>query len=138
MTPTPVLLNVDDHEGARYARSRILSSAGFRVYDAGTGGETMDLAEKHRPDLVLLDVHLPDMNGIDLAIATKSNHPACRVMLFSGHSNTSLLLEEAAKKGHKFEVLAKPVHPELILETAAHLLASDLFADMANDRPTYD
>jgi hypothetical protein len=59
-------------------------------------------------------------------------------MLFSGHSNTSLLLEEAAKKGYKFEVLAKPVHPELILETAAHLLASDLFADMANDRPTYD
>src|SRR5260370_35144004 len=70
---TAVLLNVDDHESARYARSRILSSAGFSVHDASNGEETLALAEKHHPDLILLDLHLPDVNGIEVPSETKSS-----------------------------------------------------------------
>jgi hypothetical protein len=53
------------------------------------------------------------------------------VILFSGHTNTSILLEEAARKGHNFEVLAKPVLPDLMLERASELLG-------APDDPAYD
>jgi len=132
------VLIVDDEIAIADSLGMIFKAQGFKVRVAYSAEKAIMTIAEWQPDLAILDVVLPQMNGIDLAIATKSNHPACRVMPFSEHSNTSLLLEEAAKKGHKFEVLAKPVHPELILETAAHLLASDLFADMANDRPTYD
>ena len=132
------VLIVDDEIAIADSLGMIFKAQGFKVRVAYSAEKAIMTIAEWQPDLAILDVVLPQMNGIDLAIATKSNHPACRVMLFSGHSNTSLLLEEAGTKGYKFEVLAKPVHPELILETAAHLLASDLFADMANDRPTYD
>src|SRR5271154_6097773 len=81
MTPTAVLLNVDDHEAARYARSRILSSAGFHVYDAANGADTLALAKKHRPDLILLDVHLPDLNGIEVCRRLKKEHRDSSLMV---------------------------------------------------------
>jgi DNA-binding NtrC family response regulator len=66
---------------------------------------------------------LPEMNGIELAIVIKANHPRCHVLLFSGHANTGMLLEEAGRKGHQFEILAKPVQPEVMLERASALLS---------------
>jgi len=53
------------------------------------------------------------------------------VLLFSGHANTTLLLEEAGRKGHQFEVLAKPVHPNVMIERASALLGS-------GEEPRYD
>jgi DNA-binding NtrC family response regulator len=132
------VLIVDDEIAIADSLAMIFKAQEFKVRVAYSAEEAITTIAEWQPDLAILDVVLPQMNGIDLAIATKSNYPSCRVMLFSGHSNTSLLLEEAAKKGYQFEVLAKPVHPELILETAAQLLASDLLADMAANRPTYD
>ena len=69
--------------------------------------------------------------AIDLAIVIRANYPSAHVLLFSGHANTAMLLEEAGKKGHQFEVLAKPVHPNLMLERAADLLDGQ-------DEPAYD
>jgi FixJ family two-component response regulator len=82
--------------------------------------------------MAILDVVLPGMNGIDLAIVVKSNYSACRILLFSGHSNTGILLEEAVKKGHQFEVLPKPLHPTLMLERVSALLSS------SPERPALD
>jgi DNA-binding NtrC family response regulator len=96
-------------------------------YDARVGYSAEHAAElisNWEPELAILDVILPEMNGIDLAIVIKENYPKCHVILFSGHMNTSMLLEEAGRKGHSFEVLAKPVMPDLILERASELLSS--------------
>ena len=54
------------------------------------------------PELAILDVILPAMNGIDLAIVIKENYPKCHVLLFSGHANTSMLLEEAGRERAQF------------------------------------
>jgi DNA-binding NtrC family response regulator len=132
------VLIVDDEIAIADSLAMIFKSQGFQVRVAYSAEVAIVTIAEWQPDLAILDVILPHMNGIDLAIATKANHPACRVLLFSGHSNTSLLLEEAAKKGYQFEVLAKPVHPELILETASDLLGSDIISGMATDRPRYD
>lgn len=59
------IVNVDDVEVARYVTTRILTKAGFVVKEAGTGAEALVLA-KTKPDLILLDVHLPDMSGFDV------------------------------------------------------------------------
>jgi FixJ family two-component response regulator len=67
---------------------------------------------------------LPRMNGIDFAIALKVKYPATHVLLFSGQPDTSALLDQALKKGHRFEVLAKPLHPSVMLELVERTLRS--------------
>jgi signal transduction histidine kinase len=60
------ILNVDDNEIGRYARSRFLTRAGFAVLEAGDGQTALQFARESKPDLVLLDVNLPDINGIEV------------------------------------------------------------------------
>jgi DNA-binding NtrC family response regulator len=59
------------------------------------------------------------MNGIDLAILLKAAYPTCRLLLFSGYTDTEVLLESAIRRGHSFDILAKPVHPDELLTWAA-------------------
>ena len=73
------------------------------------------------PQFAILDVFLPGMNGIDLAIRLKAELPSCRLTLFSGQASTSDLLEQARQEGHSLEILPKPVHPDELLR----ILASD-------------
>jgi signal transduction histidine kinase len=68
-----IILNVDDNEALRYAKTRVLKAAGFTVFEAGTGQEGLELMRRVHPHLALLDVKLPDMNGIDLARIIKSD-----------------------------------------------------------------
>ena len=123
MTPVPVLLNVDDHDGARYARSRILSSAGFRVYDAGSASETMEMAEKHRPDLVLLDVHLPDMNGVEVCRRLKLLQQDVSVMVLqiSASALSAAHARDALDAGAD-AYLMEPVDPDVLVATVRALL----------------
>jgi CheY-like chemotaxis protein len=118
------ILVVDDEVAIADTLAMILALQRYDARVAYSAEQAIEILSQWRPDIAILDVVLPGMNGIDLAIVTRANHPSCGILLFSGHSNTGLLLEEAAKKGYRFEVLAKPVHPELILERIAELLSS--------------
>ena len=118
------ILVVDDEVAIADTLAMILALQRYEVRTAYSAEQAIEILSQWRPDVAVLDVVLPAMNGIDLAIVTKANHPFCSILLFSGHSNTGLLLEEAAKKGHNFEVLAKPVHPDLMLERIADLLSA--------------
>jgi len=60
--PTPLVLVVDDNEAIRYAFSRALRNAGLRTAEAGCGEEALALVARQRPDLVVLDLRLPDMS----------------------------------------------------------------------------
>src|SRR5687767_4649866 len=61
-----LILNVDDNDAQRYAKSRALLRAGYSILEAATGVEAMRLFNERKPDLVLLDVNQPDANGIQL------------------------------------------------------------------------
>jgi len=76
------------------------------------------------PDFSLIDVLLPAMNGIDLAIHLKTAHPDRKLTLFSGQSATMDLLERAKLDGHHFDVLAKPVHPAELLTLICHAVST--------------
>ena len=67
------------------------------------------------PDLIISDVIMPDMNGIEAAIRIRQLLPGCKILLFSGQAATAELLEKARQEGHEFEILAKPVHPQDLL-----------------------
>jgi YesN/AraC family two-component response regulator len=72
--------------------------------------EALEAARTVRPDLVIADVVMPELSGIDLAVLLKERCPTSKVILFSGVAETEDLLEAARQEGHYFEVLAKPIH----------------------------
>jgi CheY-like chemotaxis protein len=68
------------------------------------------------PDAVISDVIMPGMNGIETAKAIMQSLPNCRIILFSGQTASVDLLAQARAEGYAFEVLAKPINPEKLLE----------------------
>jgi CheY-like chemotaxis protein len=125
------ILIVDDEPAIADTLQMIFKMQRYDARVAYSAERAVELIAEWQPELAILDVILPQMNGIDLAIVIKANHRKCHVILFSGHTNTAMLLEEAIRKGHNFEVLPKPVMPDLMLERASELLS-------APDDPAYD
>src|SRR2546422_3997963 len=70
----PTILNVDDYEPARYARTKMLRDWGFDVKEARTGAEALRLATLEHPALVILDIHLPDIDGFEVCRRLKRDH----------------------------------------------------------------
>lgn len=78
-----LILNVDDTEALRYAKTRTLQRAGFEVVEAGTGQAALDQIARRLPDLVLLDVKLPDMSGLEVCKRIKQEHPSMMILQVS-------------------------------------------------------
>jgi CheY-like chemotaxis protein len=106
------VLVVDDERLIADTLSAILTEHGFVAFKAYSGEEGVRLAEAVRPDIVLSDVLMPRMSGIQMAIQVKQALPSARIVLLSGQAATAELMREAAEAGHTFELLAKPIHPE--------------------------
>jgi CheY-like chemotaxis protein len=93
----------------------ILNQHGFEATAAYSGRKAVELAETLRPDMLISDVIMPDLSGIDAAISVRQMLPSCKILLFSGQAATADLLDKARSQGHEFEILAKPVHPQDLL-----------------------
>jgi len=119
------VLIVDDKRTIADTLDLIFSASGYETRAAYSAEQALEIAAEWMPDLAIVDVVLPLMNGIDLAILLTAQYPACRLVLLSGQSLTADLLAEAETKGYKFEILAKPVHPTEILERALNLLVDN-------------
>mgnify|MGYP001169657324 CR=1 FL=1 len=82
MTPGQhTILNVDDDEGSRYAKTKIFERAGYHVLEAGTGNDALKLVQQKRPHLVLLDVGLPDINGVEVCRLIKEDVTTSHIMV---------------------------------------------------------
>jgi DNA-binding response OmpR family regulator len=128
--PTTTVLIVDDDQAIADTLAAIFRMHGYAAQVAYSAEQAIEFIACCVPDMALLDVNLPGMNGIDLAIVLKDNHPESHLLLVSGHESTRGLLEEAAKKGHSFDILAKPVHPTFILERVKGMLSGGQGAAM--------
>jgi DNA-binding NtrC family response regulator len=116
------ILIVDDEVTVAETLELIFRGRGYEVRAAFSAEQAIEILAQLQPDLVITDVMLPQMNGIDLGCVVKANYPSCQVLLASGHPGTSELLESAWQKGNHFEILAKPLHPTMILDVVAGLL----------------
>jgi len=113
--PKPRVLVVDDERVIADTLAIILNKAGYDASAVYSGTGAVEQAKSIRPDLLISDVMMPDMNGIDAAIKVRAALPSCKILLFSGQAATADLLETARLQGHEFEILAKPVHPQDLL-----------------------
>jgi CheY-like chemotaxis protein len=121
----PVVLVVDDESMVADTLALILSRAGFATLTAYSATTALEVAEAVPPELLISDVAMPGMNGIDLAVSIVNAWPDCKVLLFSGHAIASDLLAARAA-GYSFPLIAKPVHPaEMVRQAVASLSFED-------------
>ena len=118
------IIVVEDEETIADTLAMIFSSNGYEARSAYSAEQALEMLEAWPPDLAIIDVVLPGMNGIEFAIFLKASYPDIHFLLFSGQPGTGGLLEEARKKGHLFEILAKPLHPSFMLATVANMLSA--------------
>jgi DNA-binding response OmpR family regulator len=110
------VLVVDDERLIADSMTEILRRSGFNAACAYDGLAALELALQITPDFVLTDVVMPRMNGVQLAIAIRKALPATEILLLSGQAGITEIMEGGRKEGYLFELIAKPVHPEKLLQ----------------------
>jgi CheY-like chemotaxis protein len=111
----PRVLVVDDEKVIANTLAMILNQSGFEAQAVYSGEKAVELASTYQPDMLITDVIMADLNGIDAAIRIRALLPKIKILLFSGQAATADLLEQARERGYEFEILAKPVHPQDLL-----------------------
>jgi CheY-like chemotaxis protein len=120
----PVVLNVDDHPATLYARDRSLRDKGFVVANATTGKAALDLAERLRPDVILLDIRLPDIDGREVCRRLKAD-PTLKdipVVLISASVTGHAQQLEGMLWGGADGFIAEPADPDTVESTLRKVL----------------
>jgi len=115
------VLVVDDDVSIRDLFGKILKKAGYAVETSETGKEALEKIRKENPNVLLLDVRLPDMSGTELLLRTADSHETVKIII------TGFSTEEVGKKAADFgadDYLVKPVQPEELLSTIHNRLAA--------------
>jgi DNA-binding NtrC family response regulator len=126
----PVVLVVDDESIIADTVAEILSRNGYAATTAYDGEDALEMALISPPELLITDVVLPGMSGIELALAVRHIFPDCKVLLISGQASTAGLMTHAQRAGHSFTLLQKPMHPNDLL---AHVSDSLKLMSSAGD-----
>ena len=116
------VLIVDDEKVVADSTCEIFRIGGHEPFAATSASAALELARTIQPDIVITDVVMPGGNGIELAKAIYRELPKCRVLLISGQAETTNMLEEAARQGVHFEVLAKPHWPPALIKKAEEMV----------------
>ena len=114
------ILVVDDDRTTRHVLQKVLAGAGFGASIAKDGMEALDILQKRRFDLLLLDVWMPRMNGLDLLARLRSRKTRPRVVIMTSDDAPGTLLE--AVRQQAFRYVHKPVEARALLETVRETL----------------
>jgi CheY-like chemotaxis protein len=110
------VLVVDDEKLIADTLVKILTQEGFIAAVAYSGGHAIQCAREGHLDVVLMDVMMPEMSGIEAWEEINKIHPKCQIILVSGNMASEQLLWDALDRGMNFEIFVKPVHPRVIVE----------------------
>lgn len=116
-------LILDDDRVVADTLGMILASSGYDIRVVYSAESAIDLVAHWSPDIAIVDILLPGMNGVDFAICLQAASPGCHVLLFTAFPAVKGILEDARQKGFDWEVFEKPVPPPQILGRVAALLA---------------
>ncbi|HOX26342.1 MAG TPA: sigma-54 dependent transcriptional regulator [Candidatus Krumholzibacteria bacterium] len=109
----PHVLIIDDQEAIRLFLAATLEARGYRVSTAGTGAAGLDQAAREAPDLVLLDLRLPDLSGLQVLARLKEAAPQTCVVILTSYGRTDAAVE--AMKLQAFDFVTKPVNLDHLL-----------------------
>lgn len=112
--PAPVALIIDDEPVIADTLTVILRLKGYDAHTAYSGEEAIGIVKKIQPDIILSDIHMRQLNGIQTCLKIREMHPGCRVVLFTGQIVTEKERSKILDLG--FEFLQKPLHPRAILD----------------------
>src|SRR6478736_5761981 len=118
--PKPRILVIDDEAAIRDSLKMTLEYEGYEFVSAATGQEGLALAERDAPDLVLLDVKMPGMDGLEVLDRLRTMNESLPVVVISGHGTISTAVE-ATKKG-AFDFIEKPFASERVLVSLRNAL----------------
>jgi CheY-like chemotaxis protein len=110
------ILVVDDEQLVANSLVQVLNMVGFNAFPLYGGSDAVEQATQKPYDVLICDVVMAGMTGIDAAIEIRKVLPHCRVLLVSGNTRTTDMLKYAHEQGHDFDILAKPVHPSEIID----------------------
>lgn len=110
-----VVFVVDDEAVIAQTLAVILNQAGFEATAFDHPQKAIAASVDCKPNLLISDVVMPGMTGVELAIHFRQAQPDCKILLFSGQAATANLLTEAREQGYDFDLLPKPVHPADLL-----------------------
>ncbi|HSL39216.1 MAG TPA: response regulator [Desulforhopalus sp.] len=108
------VLVVDDEDDFREVTSKRLTKRGLKVWDAESGAKALEILEGTRIDVVLLDVKMPGMDGIETLRHIRNLKPLIEVVLLTGHASVDSGIE--GMKLGAFDYLMKPIELEPLLE----------------------
>ena len=114
--PKARVLVVDDDKRLADSLALVLAQHGFSVSAAYGGSEAVESALKSRPDFIVMDVMMIGIDGVDAAIAICETLPRCRILLMSGAEDAVKRLDKGSRRGHRFELLMKPVLTASLLD----------------------
>jgi CheY-like chemotaxis protein len=115
------VLVIDDEKNVANTLVWVLEDGGFSAIAAYGGTDALQKMESFSPDVVISDVIMPGMNGIEVCEIIQSKYPTCRIFLYSGQAATNDLVHEAWERGFSWELLAKPIEPEDLLTKLSSL-----------------
>lgn len=121
--PTAAILLVDDEEELLEMHALLLESAGYQVCKAHSGREALAVLQAQPVQLLLSDIMMPQINGLELARQVKANFPTVKIQLISGFADSSMLSDEDAKYWYE-QRLTKPVPMMTLLQRVSSLLAT--------------
>lgn len=110
---------VDDETCIADTLAVILRQYGYEASAFYSAHSALEEIDHCRPDLVISDVVMPGISGLNMAVLIRERHPACKILLFSGQASTLNILEMVGQRGYEFELLAKPIHPTDLLAKVA-------------------
>ncbi|HET9371548.1 MAG TPA: response regulator [Vicinamibacterales bacterium] len=117
------ILVVDDQDASRFVKARILTRAGYTIAEARTGAEGLALARQDRPDLVVLDVNLPDMSGLEVCRRLKEEFTSPTIQILQVSQTAVTEADRARGLDHGADMyLIEPLGPEVLLATVRALL----------------
>jgi CheY-like chemotaxis protein len=115
------ILITDDDSNCRKALREIVEPEGFQTYLASSGEEALDILHDHPIHLVLLDMHLPRMTGLETLQMVRQLNSRLPAILVTGDANESLMRQ--AQQAHVYSVIPKPVSKQILLYTVLRALA---------------
>lgn len=107
---------MDDEFVIATTLATILQKNGYNAISYTDPVKALAAAHENPPELLITDVMMPRLSGVDLAIAIRESFPECKILLFSGQAITAGLLKEASQKGYTFDLINKPIHPTDLLK----------------------